>query len=93
MESPTLNNSIQATDHTCLETKEQQRGNAVSEVGIEALSIGIFSLAVQHAGASPWETMFIGESLTESLAAQQAGMQAARIADPEADYADLQKTI
>lgn len=64
-----------------------------SEVGVEKPSLGIFSLAVQHAGVSPWETMFIGESLTESLAAQRAGMQAARIADSKTDYKDLLKSI
>ena len=30
-----------------------------SEIGIEKPSLGIFSLAVQHADVSPWETMFI----------------------------------
>lgn len=62
-----------------------------SEVGIEKPSLGIFSLAIQHAGCSPWETIFVGESLTEALAAQNAGMLAARIADPAADFAALQK--
>ncbi|QEG24621.1 HAD family hydrolase [Mariniblastus fucicola] len=64
-----------------------------SEVGIEKPNLGIFSLAVQHAGVSPWQTMFVGESLTESLAAQQAGMQAARITDPEADFKALRKSL
>ena len=62
-----------------------------SEIGIKKPSLGIFSLAVQHAGVSPWNTLFIGESLTESLAAQRAGMQAARITDPERDFASLEK--
>ena len=64
-----------------------------SEVGVEKPTLAIFSLAVQHSGASPWETMFIGESLTESLAAQRAGMQSARIADSEKDYAELLKLV
>lgn len=64
-----------------------------SEVGVEKPSLGIFSLAIQHAGVSPWETMFIVESLTESLAAQRAGMQSARIANSEKDYAELQKLV
>ena len=62
-----------------------------SEIGIAKPNLGIFSLAVQHAGVSPWNTMFIGESLTESLAAQRAGMQAARITNPEKDFASLEK--
>lgn len=64
-----------------------------SEVGIEKPSLGIFSLAVQHAGVSPWETMFVGESLTESLAAQRAGMQTARMLDSINDYAILLKSF
>lgn len=64
-----------------------------SEVGVEKPNLGIFSLAVQHAGVSPWETMFVGESLTESLAAQRAGMMSARIADSENDYMELLKSI
>ena len=64
-----------------------------SEVGVKKPDLGIFSLAVQHAGVSPWETMFIGESLTESLAAQRAGMQSARIANSEKDYKELRKLV
>ncbi len=64
-----------------------------SEVGVEKPSLSIFLLAVQHAGVSPWETMFVGESLTESIAAQAAGMRAARIGDSAKDYPDLIKVI
>jgi len=64
-----------------------------SEVGIEKPDLGIFSLAIQHAGVSPWETMFIGESLPETISAQRAGMQSARITKPETDYIGLMKTI
>ncbi len=64
-----------------------------SEVGIEKPILGIFSLAVQHTGFSPWETMFVGESLTETLAAQKAGMQAARIFNAKRDYRELLKCL
>jgi putative hydrolase of the HAD superfamily len=64
-----------------------------SEIGIEKPDIGLFSLAVQHTRFSPWETMFVGESLTETLAAQRAGMQTGRIADPKLDYAALRKFL
>jgi len=63
-----------------------------SEVGIEKPNLGIFSLAIQHAGVSPWQTMFVGESLTESLAAQRAGMQSARITNPAEDFVTLGKS-
>ena len=64
-----------------------------SEVGVAKPNVGIFLVAVQHANVSPWQTMFIGESLTESLAAQSAGMQAARVVDYEADFAAIGKFI
>jgi putative hydrolase of the HAD superfamily len=60
-----------------------------SEVGVQKPNLGIFSLAVQHAGCSPWESMFVGESLTETLAAQQAGMASARIVNPKPDFKAL----
>ena len=64
-----------------------------SEIGIEKPSLAIFSLAIQHANVSPWETMFVGESLTETVAAQAAGMHAARIAFSAVDYPELQKLL
>jgi putative hydrolase of the HAD superfamily len=64
-----------------------------SEIGIEKPDIGMFLLAVEHTRLSPWETMFVGESLTETLAAQRAGMQTARIANPKSDYAELLKFL
>ena len=64
-----------------------------SEVGIEKPNLGIFSLAVQHTGLSPWETMFVGESLRETIAAQKAGMQAARIVKPESDFRELLRNL
>lgn len=50
-----------------------------SEVGVEKPNLGIFLLAVQHAGVSPWETAFIGEELDQAHAAQSAGMRSLRI--------------
>ncbi len=64
-----------------------------SETGVEKPKLSAFLLAVQHANVSPWQTMFIGESLTECLAAQTAGMQAARINDPETDFATLAEIL
>jgi FMN phosphatase YigB (HAD superfamily) len=64
-----------------------------SEVGVEKPKLGIFLLAIEHAGVSPWETMFVGESLLETLAAQKAGMKAARIANAESDYRTLLKVL
>lgn len=64
-----------------------------SEVGIEKPSLSIFLLAAQHANASPWDVVFVGESLSETMAAQQAGLQAARIVTPEKDYPELVKVV
>ena len=64
-----------------------------SEIGIEKPSLSVFSLAIQHADVSPWETMFIGENLTETVAAQASGMRAARIALSAVDYPELQKLL
>jgi putative hydrolase of the HAD superfamily len=64
-----------------------------SEVGIQKPSLAIFSLAVQHAGVSPWATMFVCEDLRHSLAAQSAGMMGARIDGSENDFKNLAKSI
>jgi len=64
-----------------------------SEVGIEKPARAIFSLAIQHADVSPWEAIFVGESLTETVAAQSAGMRAARITNSESDYPELLKQL
>lgn len=64
-----------------------------SEVGVAKPKLGIFLLAVEHAGCSPWETMFVGESLIETLAAQNAGMMTARIGDPERDFPAILKWV
>jgi FMN phosphatase YigB (HAD superfamily) len=64
-----------------------------SEVGIEKPKITMFSLAVHHAGVPPWATMFVCEDLQHSLAAQSAGMIAARIDGTEADFTSLAKSI
>ena len=64
-----------------------------SEIGIEKPELGLFLLAIQHANVPPWETMFVGESLVETLAAQNSGMKAARIVLPEEDYQQLTKII
>lgn len=60
-----------------------------SEVGSDKQSIGIFSLAIQHSGQSPWEVLFVGESLRETLMAQSSGMQAARIFKTPDDFDKL----
>ena len=64
-----------------------------SETGIEKPALAAFSLAVQHAGVSPWETLFVGETLSETFAAQSAGMRAARISLSGVDYPELQKLL
>lgn len=76
-----------------LESFEQGIVFLSSEVGVEKPDPAVFALAVQHSGVSPWETMFVGESLTETLVAQTAGMQSARIADAEKDYPALVKHL
>ncbi len=50
-----------------------------SEVGIEKPKAQIFGLAIDRAGVSPLEIVFCGEKLSETLAAQMAGMLAARV--------------
>ena len=64
-----------------------------SEVGMDKRNLGLFSMAIQHAGNSPWEVMFVGESLEESLMAQRSGMRAARIAKLPEDFGKLAKAI
>lgn len=64
-----------------------------SETGVEKPSLDAFLLAVQHASCSPWETIFIGETIEETHAAQLAGMHAVRIADPAKDYVALRKLL
>lgn len=60
-----------------------------SEVGIEKPDLRIFLLAVQRAAAPPWCSLFVGENLAETLAAQAAGLRAARIAEVPADLETL----
>lgn len=60
-----------------------------SEVGIEKPKITMFSLAVHHAGVAPSKTLFVCENLRETMAAQSAGMMAARINGTERDYQSL----
>ena len=60
-----------------------------SETGIPKPAIGAFLLAVQHGGHSPWETLFVGETIGETFAAQAAGMHAIRVTSPEEDYRQL----
>ena len=49
------------------------------EVDLEKPDLPIFLLAVQRAGVPPWQCLFVGENLRETIAAQAAGMRAARI--------------
>ena len=64
-----------------------------SEAGMDKRNLGLFTMAIQHAGNSPWEVMFVGESLDESLKAQQSGMRAARIANLPEDFGKLAAAI
>lgn len=64
-----------------------------SEIGIEKPELSLFLMAVQHASVSPWQTLFIGENLIETLAAQQAGMQTVRISDSKSDYEALKSRL
>jgi len=64
-----------------------------SETGVEKPKLDAFLLAVQHAGCSPWKTMFVGETIEETFAAQMAGMHSVRISDPEKDYKALTKLL
>ena len=54
-----------------------------SELQIEKPKIEIFFLAMHRSGDQPWEIVFVGESIKESLAAQAAGIRSLRLA---ADY-------
>ena len=64
-----------------------------SEIGIEKPELGIFSLAIHHAGVAPSETMFVGENAVETLSAQTAGMFGFRIVETNTDYAALAKWV
>lgn len=64
-----------------------------SEVGVEKPDLSIFMMAVSHAHCSPWETLFVGESLEETFAAQRAGMQAIRLSNPADDFPLLRRLI
>ena len=64
-----------------------------SETGVEKPKLGAFSLAVQHSNCSPWETMFLGETVEETYMAQMAGMHAVRITDPANDFKTLKKLL
>jgi FMN phosphatase YigB (HAD superfamily) len=70
-----------------------EEGLISSGIGIEKPALALFSLAVQHANVWPWETMFVVESLAESLAAHSAGILAARIGDSAVDYSALGKWV
>jgi putative hydrolase of the HAD superfamily len=61
-----------------------------SEVGIEKPDERIFSLAVERAGTEPSRCLFCGEDLAETVAAQQVGLHAIRLAaETAADFATL----
>ncbi len=62
-----------------------------SEVGIEKPDLRIFLSAIQKAGVSPWECLFVGENLNETLAAQSAGMRSVRIVRVPEDLETLLK--
>jgi len=65
-----------------------------SEVGIEKPSLAIFQLAAQRAGAGVHQCLFCTENLTDSVAAQRAGMLAARVQKPPAsDIATLIQAV
>lgn len=63
------------------------------EVGLEKPDIRIFVKAISQAQMPPWACLFIGENLTEILAAQRAGMRAARIALLPQDFEALTALI
>ena len=61
-----------------------------SEVGLEKPDQRFFSLAVERACTEPSRCLFCGEDLTETVAAQQAGLRAIRLAaDTAPDFAAL----
>jgi FMN phosphatase YigB (HAD superfamily) len=53
-----------------------------SEAGVEKPSLEIFRRAVKAAGLDPAECLFCTEDLTDTLAAQRAGIMVARIQPP-----------
>jgi FMN phosphatase YigB (HAD superfamily) len=65
-----------------------------SEVGIEKPSQDIFRLAVNRVGAPSEQCLYCSEDFLETLAAQRAGMMAARIHPPPAsDLRDLVEIV
>ncbi len=64
-----------------------------SEVGVEKPALSIFMMAISHAGCSPWETLFVAETIEETLAAQAAGMQAIRICHTPDDFGKISELL
>lgn len=65
-----------------------------TEVKIEKPSLEIFRLAVKRAGVPAAQCLYCSESLVETVAAQRAGMVAARVVPaPNGDLKDLVDTI
>ena len=62
-----------------------------SEVGLEKPDLRIFRLAGERAGVPLRNCLLVGEDLEETMAAQSAGMRAARICDSLADYQLLER--
>ena len=62
-----------------------------SEVGVEKPSLDIFRLAIDRAGVPAAQCLYCSEDLLETLAAQRAGMAAARIGAPS--RGDLRKLV
>lgn len=64
-----------------------------SEVGVEKPALSMFTMAVNHAGVSPWETLFVAETLEETWAAQAAGMRAVRICQTPDDLEKIAELL
>lgn len=64
-----------------------------SEVGVQKPSLAIFNLAISHAKCSPWETLFVAETIKETFAAQASGMQAIRICKAPDDLNAIGKLL
>ncbi|MGI9516205.1 MAG: HAD family hydrolase [Pirellulaceae bacterium] len=64
-----------------------------SEVGVEKPALSIFTMAVNHAGVSPWETLFVAETLEETWAAQASGMRAVRVCQTPADLEKIAELV
>lgn len=65
-----------------------------TEVKIEKPSLEIFRLAVKRAGVTAAQCMYCSESLVETVAAQRAGMVAARVIPaPNGDLSELVDVI